>query len=212
MNGAGAAALSGFLRLAPLPSEACVLLAEGGSTMLAARANTPAPGAPGYVFESFFDTWIADDGRVLFESFVETPDAGMTGAWTFDDAAGISLLLREGGPAPGEPGATLAWPTAIHAGRSGDVVFQAAYAEGGVPDLEHVATLFAPAGAGAPRVLVRHGDPVRLRSGKLVPAFFQLPEFLVPRDLTPVDAGRVAMQAFLDDGRVAIVVIDAPVP
>lgn len=136
-------------------------LASGGLQTIAVTGDQ-APGAPaGVVFGRLGAPTLNNNGEIRFAgqllgNGVDTTND--TGLFAVDTADGLSLLAREGDPAPGLPsGVSLDVSFSVQLNDSGQTVFIADLSGAGVNDTNDSA-LFFDDGA-AIEVLVREGDP-----------------------------------------------------
>ncbi|MGQ0722022.1 MAG: DUF7453 family protein [Candidatus Eiseniibacteriota bacterium] len=111
INGAGQVAFIGFVSgpgVVPGVNDQCVWFGAPGSVALVARSGSPAPGVGGgVVFQGFVsEPKINDAGDVVFGGVLTGPgitSANDEGIW-FGTPGSLSLVARDGDPAPGVPG------------------------------------------------------------------------------------------------------------
>jgi hypothetical protein len=133
---------------------------------LVAREGSPAPGAAESLFRSFEDPHLDESGGVAFLAslVVGTGDAVLGndwGLWRGDPAAGLSLALRIGDPAPGTDTHFLSIERLTH-NEVGEVAFY-----GFLDHLPGTGTandegIWRSDGSGGFELVVREGDPALL--------------------------------------------------
>jgi hypothetical protein len=142
-----------------------------GNLQLVAQAGMAAPGMPPGVTFTGFETWfISDTGDITFQARVQEPgiDATNDSAIWRGRPAALSLLLREGDPAPGLPEGVV-----LHFGASGpwlrprftandeaDLIFASAITGPGVTGDNDVAIWVYRAATAIWTLLLRTGDVV----------------------------------------------------
>lgn len=136
--------------------------APGSATTLVRQGVTPPPGVPNPSSAIFFSTFLYlnanDSGKIAFLGFItNSPASADSGIWT-DAPGALSLLVREGDPAPGITDATFAdFPYAIGIGDDGTVGFLARLGGTGVTANDELTVWTGR--PGALKLVAREGDP-----------------------------------------------------
>jgi hypothetical protein len=187
------------------PETACFLTSEDGPPAVLVCSGTPAFGAPpGTVFGSFGELRIADDGHRLFVGYTW---GGVSGIWNADGDGPVTPLAITGTAVADLPGTALDAPTTIHLGHAGEAAFEAGLLEKGTTPGHARKGVFHVRAGGSPVLVLRNRDPLRLPSGKQVAASYRL---AYPGAPPAVHGDIVALRAFLDDARQAIIAVRMP--
>lgn len=201
LNQSGQVVFNGYLRpLDPATTgEEGIWIQDDLGLSLLALAGDPAPGTNGLQFTDFNHLNFNNLGEIAFDAALDSADPATDhGIWR-GPAGGLSLVVREGEPAPGTAGETFKYLTfGPSMNNAGDIIFQAILAESGATGI------WVARASGAIELVVRDGDSVKVRDGdyrtiRSVSIGDGMPSSMEPFNRVN-EAGQLAISATFTDG------------